>query len=249
MKKIETQCGACSAIIFRKPFNHNTGKPIKNSFCNPRCRGDWIRDQKPYNKKWLTQKYVVEGMNCVQISQIVDRDPKRVWEWIRDYGIETRPRGSDLSRQWAESERIPKPWTHGHTEEFKENQRQRRLSDGRVPYMKDGKPYMKGRRGELHHGWQGGLTPERAALASTEEWADAVKAVWHRADAKCERCGADHRAVDNRKKDGFHIHHIIPFRFKEYRTALDNLILLCRPCHHYVHSKKNTTGELINVPQ
>lgn len=244
--KRPTNCAWCNTAIMRKPFNHNTGKQIAQSFCDTRCKGDWQRENlKPegVTRDWLVQKYEVENLDCAEIGRLVKRDTKRVWEWIRDYGIETRPRGSSSAKQWASGARTH-PGGFPHTDETKEKIRAIRLKDGGVPYLtKDGKHYMKGRRGAAHHGWKGGLTPEREALYSTQEWKDVVKLVWARADAKCERCGKDHRNVDNRTKDGFHVHHIKPFRFKEVRTELSNLALLCRPCHHFVHSKKNTEKE------
>jgi len=218
------------------------------SFCNNKCKGDWQREHlKPagVTRDWLMEKYVVEGLDCAEIGRLVGRDTKRVWEWVRDYGIETRPRGSSVSKQWQQGRRVH-AGGFPHTDAVKEKIRQDRIRDGRKPYqMPDGSHYMKGRRGEAHHGWRGGLTPEREAVAKSDEWIAAVKAVWHRANAKCERCGKDHRTVDNRTKDGFHIHHIIPFESVKHRTEVLNLVLLCRSCHHFVHSKKNVNREFI----
>lgn len=243
-----TNCAWCNAIIMRRPTNHNTGMPILKSFCDNRCKGDWQREnQKPegVTRDWLIQKYQVEGLDCAEIGRLVSRDTKRVWEWLRDYGINTRTRGTSTKKQWARGDRkVVSGWKM--SDEGREKIRQIRLKDGRVPYLKkDGSHYMKGRRGKDHHSWQGGLTPEREAMARTDEWKEAVKFVWHRADAKCERCGCDHRKVDNRRANGFHIHHIAPFRFKETRCEVSNLVLLCRPCHHFVHSKKNINKEFI----
>lgn len=243
-----TNCAWCKTEIMRRPFNHNTGNPILQSFCDTRCKGDWQRENKKpegVTKEWLIHKYEIDHLDCAEIGRLVGRDTKRVWEWLRDYGIDTRPRGSSVSKQWARGERkIISGWKM--SDESREKIRQLRIKDGRKPYiMPDGSHYMKGRCGKDHHSWKGGLTPEREAMAQTEEWKNAVKAVWARSDAKCERCGKDHRKVDNRKKDGFHVHHIAPFRFKELRCEVTNLALLCRPCHHFVHSKKNVEKEFI----
>ena len=242
------KCAWCQSDIMRHHINRNTKLPIANFFCSTLCKGDWQREnQKPkgVTKAWLIEQYEVNGLDCAEIGRLVKRDTKRVWEWLRDYGIVTRTRGTSTGKQWANGSRVH-PGGYAHTEENKEYIRQLSLQDGRVPYrMPDGSHYMKGRRGAEHHGWQGGLTPEREALAHSQEWKDAVKFVWHRADAKCERCGLDHRAVDNRKSNGFHIHHIAPFRVVEKRTDTNNLALLCRPCHHWVHSKKNIHKEYI----
>lgn len=249
MKKILRNCGWCGAEIMRFPVNHNTGKPIEFSFCNTNCKGEWQRENlKPLGvtKEWLVQKYEIEGLDCAEIGRLVRRDTKRVWEWLRDYNIPTRTRGTSTKKQWVQGNRVH-PGGYAHSDATKTRIRQLALSDGRVPYLtKDGTHYMLGRNGPNHHGWQGGLTPEREAISRTQEWADAVKAVWARADAKCERCGSDHRAIDNRKADGFHIHHIAGFsRYPEKRCDIGNLVLLCRPCHHFVHSKKNLKKEFV----
>lgn len=246
--KRPTNCAWCNTEIMRRPINHNTGKPILQSFCDTRCKGDWQREnQKPdgVSKDWLIQKYEIEGMDCAEIGRLVNRDTKRVWEWLRDYGIETRPRGTSTAKQWANGSRVH-PGGFLHSDAVKARLSEIAIEQGRVPYkMPDGSHYMKGRRGKDHHSWQGGLTPEREAMANSEEWKIAVKAVWARSDAKCERCGTDHRKVDNRKANGFHIHHIVPFRVRRLRCEISNLALLCRPCHHFVHSKKNVNKEFI----
>lgn len=244
-----TKCSWCGAEIWRKPFNPNTKKPISHSFCDNGCKGKWqLHFQKPegVTMAWLVQKYEVEKLDCPEIAAIVGRDAKSIWNWLQGFGIVTRPRGSSNSKQWERGDRIH-PGGYPHSETTKELLRSISIADGRVPYiMPDGSHYMKGRKGDLHHSWQGGLTPERQSVCSTSEWRDAVKAVWSRADAKCERCGKDHRSVDNRKIDGFHVHHIKPFRFRKFRSDVNNLALLCRPCHHFVHSKKNVNKEFID---
>ena len=97
---------------------------------------------------------------------------------------------------------------------------------------------MYGKRGAETPSWKGGVTPERQAFYSSQEWVDAVKAVWKRDKATCQRCGA-------RKDSGrqFHIHHIVTFAVKELRGEPSNLVLLCKPCHNWVHSRHNTENE------
>jgi len=94
---------------------------------------------------------------------------------------------------------------------------------------------MYGRTGEDNPNWKGGVTPERQALYSSQDWAEAVKAVWARDEATCQRCG----------EVGEHIHHIVSFAVPELRTDADNLILLCRKCHNWVHSRKNTEYDFL----
>jgi len=37
----------------------------------------------------------------------------------------------------------------------------------------------------------------------------------------------------------FEAHHIKPFKHKQFRTKVANLILVCNPCHNWIHSKRN----------
>jgi len=101
---------------------------------------------------------------------------------------------------------------------------------------------MYGRTGEDNPHWRGGCTPERQALYASQEWAKAVRNVWKRDRATCQRCG-------KRKQDNeglFHIHHIVPFGNEALRTEPSNLVLLCDKCHWFVHSRENTEGEFIS---
>lgn len=99
---------------------------------------------------------------------------------------------------------------------------------------------MYGRIGEDNPHWQGGITPERQALYASQEWAKVVKEVWKRDNARCQRC----QELKSAQVE-FHIHHIKGFACVELRTVLSNLVLLCRGCHNFVHSKANTAREFI----
>ena len=98
---------------------------------------------------------------------------------------------------------------------------------------------MYGRRGEEGPNWKGGCTPDRQAFYTSEEWATAVLAVWKRDKAECVRCHV------GAAESMLHIHHIVSFAVKELRADPDNLVLLCRKCHRFIHSRKNATHEFI----
>jgi hypothetical protein len=212
-------------------------------FCDIQCKSQWQKLRKPVNEEWLRDAYLTKGLNCTQIAHIVKRDPKSVWNWLKDFGIPTRPRGyGDLNRRFKKGEESAFKGKK-HTDKYKEAVRQRRLQDGHVPYLKNGIHWLKA-TGRRPGSWKGGITPERQAFYSTPEWSDAVKAVWKRDDAICQRCKLDHRTIE-RGKPQFTIHHIDSFKIRERRAVVENLILLCRPCHYWVHSKKNTRGEYL----
>lgn len=196
------------------------------------------RHQPLVTKEWLEQKYLTEKMDMVKIGQILGRDPKTVLYWMRKYNIPTRSRGSNHKQNLNHGR--PKGWHH--TPETIEKVRQASIERGAVPYLKDGKHHLKGKRGIDVPSWKGGVTPERQAFYSSDEWREAVKVVWERDNAICQRCGLDYRAV-NRKANKFHIHHIVSFQAKELRADPDNLVLLCDKCHRWVHSSENVNKE------
>lgn len=245
MPKTNAACSQCgNSNLKRWPINPATKKPIQNFFCDKACKGAWQRAQREalgYTKDWLIDQYGTQGKSANQIGREIGRDGKRVWEWITDYGIDTRKRGHNHEKN------LPKDGRSflgmRHSEETRAKLSEISKADGRVPWGKGNEPYWKGVTGKDHPSFKGGLTPERQAFYSTTEWAEAVKAVWSRDNATCQRCGKHHNEAKNRGT--FHIHHIVSFMVREKRSDPNNLVLLCRPCHLWVHSRKNKTKQFI----
>lgn len=202
--------------------------------------------KKPVTREWLVEHYVNLGLTANDIAKIVKRNPKRVWEWLVNEGIETRPRGS----YWDEYPNFAF-WIYGtanpfkgktHTEETKKLFRDRAIADGRVPFDPKVGPPFKGKRGAEVPSWKGGVTPLRQAFYSSLEWKAVIKQIWKRDDATCQRCGC-RSEKGNRHK--FDIHHIVSFACEELRADVSNLVLLCETCHYWVHSKENVNSEFI----
>lgn len=232
-----TKCFECGNDIVRKVIT-KTGR----SYCDIVCKANWQKRAKPVTKEWLIQKYVVEKLDCVQIGKIVSRDPKSVWNWLKDFGIPRRKQGHASSATWLKKG-CPNPWIgRKHTEETKRKMSERSKAEGRVPYDPAVGSYMKGRRGADVHNWKGGVTPQRQALYSSKEWKSVVRKVWRRDNAECQRC-AIHRGND--AGISFDIHHIVSFAIVELRAEFDNLVLLCKPCHRWVHSSLNVDKDFI----
>lgn len=235
---IEFNCEICGKHVRKGWSKSMPGTP---RYCSRNCKSEAQRRQKPVDRDWLYQKYIVEKLDCTQIAKLVNRNSKRVWEWIRDYGIETRKRGTTGNHIHA----IGKP--HNITPEgrkkLSDNARAARLADGRKPYLKDGVHYLKGKRGADTPNWKGGITPERLKVYSSIEWKEAIKAVWKRDNAICQRCGKRHNTAKHRGT--FDIHHIASFEVVELRCEVSNLVLLCEDCHYWVHSNANTDKEFL----
>ncbi len=215
---------------------------VPRRYCSIACKAEAQRRTRPVSVEWLREKYIAEQLDCTQIAAMVGRDPKSVWNWLKGSGIPTRSRGcaAELRGQVFKKGEPSKFAGHRHTDKFKEEQRRRRLADGHVPYLKDGVHYSKGKRGAEVHSWKGGSTPERQAFYSSEAWRACAVAVRFRDNNRCRRCG------NARTKAPLHLHHLVSFSVSvELRAEPSNLILLCRPCHLWVHSKQNTKKEYI----
>ena len=239
MATVEVNCTFCGKPLIRKSA---PSIKTRRHFCNLSCKAEWQRTQKPVSKEWLHQMYIFEQMDCTQIAHIVHRDPKSVWNWLKDFGIPTRGRGyasPNKFKQGQESKFKGKK----HTKETREIISKTAKSQGRVPYDPAIGSYMKGRKGKDTPNWKGGVTPERQTCCSSKEWSEAVKSVWERDKAICQRCGKDHNKTGNRGT--FHVHHIVSFENKSLRCEVSNLVLLCSNCHYFVHSKKNVHHEFL----
>ena len=193
-------------------------------------------------REWLLAEYEQKKRTANDIAKHEGRDAKTIWSWLKKFEIATRPRGgSSSSGSFAVGHKLGVG--RKHTKETRDKIRRIALMDGRVPWGKGNLPYWKGVTGSDHPAYKGGFTPERQAVYSSPEWATAVKTVWARDNATCQKCGAKHNTETNR--GSFHIHHLKSFQVAELRTEPSNLVLLCKQCHLFVHSSKNTTKQFI----
>lgn len=232
---VDTVCAFCGAPIRRRILKSGL------NYCNLKCKGMYQRAHKPISRDRLYELYVAQGKTANDIAKIVNRDPKSVWLWLRDYGIPTRPRGSHVAVHFKKGQVSAFKGKH-HTQATKDLIRRIAIEQGRVPYDPAVGPYCKGKKGPETTNWKGGVTPERQSLYSSPQWKRAVRVVWKRADAKCERCGHDFRTHARKHA----IHHVFPFaEYERLRSNPDALVLLCRDCHLFVHSNANTDREFM----
>lgn len=243
MSKLNVKCGFCETNLSRYKTKTNT------YFCDIRCKSQWQilqRENQGYTKEWLLDQYFNKNKNCNDIAREIGKDGKTVWNWFNGYGIEINKRGHNYKTNLILDGTSFKG--KKHTKETKRKIREARIKDGHVPYLnKDGVHWLKGVKGKKHPSWKGGLTPERQKVYSSLEWVESVKKVWHRDNAICQRCGKHHNTETNR--GNFHIHHIITFQYRPTRTDVNNLILLCKKCHRWVHGKGNINNDFIKQAQ
>ena len=187
------------------------------------------------NRDWLYQKYIIEGLSTYQIGEIVGRNPKNVYNKLKDFGIPTRTRAEVITKNswWAIGRE------HAGKGKKRSDETKAKIStartDKKYPNLAGENNGMFGKRSP---NWKGGVTPERQALYSSENWKEIVKSIFERDGYICRRCG---------KKSGhLHTHHIKSWaECAEGRTDIDNLITVCKRCHLWIHSKKNTNRDFI----
>lgn len=238
--RTQSACKFCG-----EKFIHRKSSP--GIYCSLHCKSQWQRTQKPVDREWLYEKYVVEGRSCPEIAKIVSRHPKCVWFWLKDLDIPTRPRGHCYASNlafcfWKDPNGVNPFKGKSHTAENRKYFSDLSIATGRVPFDPAIGPPLKGKRGAEVHTWKGGVTPERQSFYSSTEWKAVIPQVWQRDNATCQNCAC--RNLPG-KRFSFDIHHIVSFACRELRAELSNLVLLCEKCHYWVHSSENTEGKFI----
>jgi len=193
-------------------------------------------------KEWLVNEYITKKRTCNDIAKELKKDPKTIWSWLKKHEIPTRSRGGDSSS--GSFKKGSNLWLgKKHKPETKDKIREARIKDGHVPYLRNGEHWLKSVETKDHPNYKGGLSPERQSFYSSKEWSEAIKQVWKRDNAICQKCGKNHNEEKN--IGNFHIHHLVSFQVRELRCEVSNLILLCKDCHRWVHSKKNINKQFI----
>ncbi len=236
MQTFSCECHWCGKPLIRKKQSVN----VLYHFCDRVCKGEYQRTKKPVTEEWLRQKYLVEGLDTTQIAHLVGRDPKSVWNWLKDFGIPTRPRGSDKRQHFKKGDKNAFEGRK-HTPETRARLSAIAKADGRVPFDPVLGP-NNGRRGKDHQSWKGGITPARQAFYASPEWAKASRTAWKRDGGFCQRC---ERHCDDDDELSFDLHHIVGFEYVPLRAEVSNLVLLCEKCHYWVHGKQNVDRDFI----
>jgi len=242
---IISNCKFCNSEIIKK------NKPAA-VFCNKICKTKWQRTQKPVSREWLIQKYTVEKLSSYEIAKLVNRNPKRVYEWLVNEGIETRTRAETLSKNayghLIKSGKVDAPFKgQKRSPEFCEKLKIAKQNSKQ--YRPSGKDHWAfGRKGNLSPAWKGGVSPLRQSVYFSDEWKAAKKIALSRDGYKCKKCncGVVRKIKHNKSSWNLCLHHIKSFaEFPEERCNSDNLVTLCETCHYWVHSRENINSEYI----
>lgn len=190
-------------------------------------------------REWLQQKYKVEKLDATQLARIIGCDSKTAWLWLKDAGIETRSRGygrpDALFKKGQPSAFKGRTLSDESREKIRAKLLQRPVNNG---FMVNGVHWLK-LPGAVNGRWKGGITPERQSFYHSPEWKLCASTVWRRDKSTCRRCRLSARSIPRPEVD-FDLHHIDGFAIVERRADPDNLVLLCEPCHYWIHGKQNT---------
>lgn len=193
------------------------------------------------NAETLRALYVDQQLGCPAIGHMFERDAKTVHYWLRQAGIPTRARGTNPGPQFKLGQRSA---FSGRKHSDESRALIGAASIGRA-WRSGADHWLHGAAPEDNPNWKGGLTPERQEFYRMPEWKACVRAVWARSEGHCERCCLAWKDCDPETTPTFHVHHVISFQIRETRAMPHLLVLLCRPCHLFVHSKANVTREYL----
>lgn len=100
---------------------------------------------------------------------------------------------------------------------------------------------MHGKTGASNPRYVDGSSPERQRMYAQGEGKAFLKRVLARDGYCCRRCNGPKQGAKS-----LHVHHVKPWAGnKALRFDESNAVTLCRPCHQFVHSSANTTGEFL----
>lgn len=222
-------CQVCGCEFVRRGRNAGV-------FCSRDCKGVFQSVKDLMDREWLEDQYIRLDRSSAEIASEVGCDRKTVDNWLRKHGISMRPRGSHKNCRRI-TKGTPSPWAgHKHTLETRRLLSEQAKTDGRMPYKPENGTPFKGKRGSEVPSWKGGVTPERQAFYSSDEWKKVARVVWKRDGRCCQRCGRTKIPGDG---VSFDIHHVVSFAYRPLRAESSNLVLLCEPCHYWVHGTKN----------
>jgi hypothetical protein len=185
---------------------------------------------------WLRQKYEAEGLSTYDIGKLVGRDPKRIYQKLRDFGIPTRARGHNLAGEdnyFTMQPGAVSPMKGKHHSETTRKLLSLKATRPK-PYLRGKRNGMSGRIGTTNPNYKSGSSPERQRLYASGEWKELIRSIYRRDNYRCTQCGSP-----KRERRGLHAHHVKPWAtHPELRADPSNIVTLCRTCHERLHSKQ-----------
>lgn len=195
------------------------------------------------DRDWLYQKYVIEQLSTYDIGKLVNRNPKNIYNKLRDFNIPTRHRGENLAGgdNYMRQQGVSNPFL-GKTHSDETRAILSVKASCPKPYLRGNRNGMSGRTGQSNPNYKDGSSPKRQSLYASGAVKDIIRKVYARDSYRCVRCGAE-----KSKPKSLHAHHIKSWAGNpELRFELSNFVTLCRDCHSWVHSRANQERDYLD---
>ena len=250
---IVTKCACCNKEIKVKP------KELKEmNSCSKECYYKHSTDrvimkvekEKCINlKEWFYQKYVVEKVPLIKISQtlgVSNRTPPKLLEY---YGIKKNTQSESIANQWINNEQRRKEQSERVKISFATEEAQEKRSKilQSEEYRKKQSISKLGERngmynkvGDLNPAFKGNITIEERVKSRQyflyKRW---KKEVLEKANHTCQCCGKSDVKLNT--------HHLNSYTdFPTQRSDINNGVCLCEDCHklfHKLYGGKHNTKE------
>lgn len=166
------------------------------------------------------------------------RAPRPHWraDWLRVEYVDKKRSASEIATDVGVTEKAIYFWLEKH------GIPRRSISEARAAKhwgVSGPSNPMHGKTGDQNPRFVDGSSPERQRLYARGEGKAFRLAVLARDGFACRRCQSPKKGARS-----LHVHHLQPWAGNEaLRFDPANAATLCRSCHHWVHSKKNTNRE------
>lgn len=179
-------------------------------------------------------------MSTYDIAKIVGRDPKRIYEKLKTFGIPTRPRGLNLKGADNYSISGGKSFL-GRKHSTDTRQLLSERASRPRPWLAGENNGMSGKFGAANPRYKDGSSPLRQSLYSQWKVKAFLKSILKRDENRCVRCSAIKAGAKS-----LHVHHIKAWAGNpSLRFDPANCVTLCKCCHDWVHSSANVTREYL----
>jgi len=160
--------------------------------------------------------------------------PRRPWwekGWLEAQYAEKS--AGDIAAEHGVTENAIFFWLHKHGIQTRTISEARKLKHWGV--SGEDNP-MFGRTGEDSPNWKDGRSVELRVLYNNPEWRALREVMIEQAEGQCAKCGS---------AENLHVHCSDPDGGVDAHWLKENLVVLCRGCHNWVHSRENADGEYL----
>lgn len=188
----------------------------------------------------LTQLYTLQQLSDRAIGELLDVPAHQVYLTRRALGIPSRPRGHNLTG--GQRPAIDYGTWRGKSRDAATRAKISAAAQQQVSRPSGQFHPMFGRTGCANPNYKHGRSPERQRVYSSYAWRVVIEYVYGRDGGECQRCGG---AIEHQHKNQHH-HHLAGWEdFPERRIDPENVVLMCRPCHEWIHSAQNTARHFL----